>query len=326
MTYECQKLRERIKGPVFSVVTPFTKNGLIDFDNLEKYLDRIYNSGGKIFYVMAYNSRYSELSWEEIKQLNEFVVKKVKSLNNLNIVIVADPIHCSTDISIEFCKHADDIGADIISLIFREKFYSEKQVYQHYLDCALSTSIGILIHEMPFISGLGGHTVNWPITLLDKIANIENVIAIKEDAKEDEYSLEVINCLRERLSIIISGGGKRQWLRFSEMGCQSWLNGIGVFEPSLPIIFYDAHLRGDKYLIDLILNNIEDPFFENICKKFGWHIGIKAAMEARGIFPRFERMPLMPLDNNQMNFVRNEMAKIEPYINQVKDIHFKAKR
>ena len=49
-------------------------------------------------------------------------------------------------------------------------------------------------------------------------------------------------------------------------------------------------------------------------------------MEARGIFPRFERMPLMPLDNNQMTFVRNEMEKIEPYINQVKDIHFKSKR
>ena len=90
---------------------------------------------------------------------------------------------------------------------------------------------------MPFISGLGGHTVNWPISLLDKLADIQNLIAIKEDAKDDKYSYEVINCLKERLSIIISGGGKRQWLRFAEIGCESWLNGIGVFEPSLPIIF-----------------------------------------------------------------------------------------
>ena len=43
---------------------------------------------------MAYNSRFSELSWDEIKQLNHFVVKKVKNLNSSNIVIVADPIHC----------------------------------------------------------------------------------------------------------------------------------------------------------------------------------------------------------------------------------------
>ena len=274
---------------------------------------------------MAYNSRFSELSWDEIKQLNHFVVKKVKSLNSSNIVIVADPIHCSTKISIEFCIHAEDIGADLISLIFREKFYSENQIYQHFLQCANSTKVGILIHEMPFISGLGGHTVNWPISLLDKLADIQNLIAIKEDAKDDKYSYEVINCLKERLSIIISGGGKRQWLRFAEIGCNSWLNGIGVFEPYLPIIFYESYLKGDSSLMNLILEKIEDPFFKNICNSFGWHIGIKAAMEARNIFPRFERMPLLPLDNKQMELVKIEIKKIEPYIDQVKKIYFKNK-
>ena len=81
---------------------------------------------------MAYNSRFSELSWEEIKELNKFVVSRVKDLNSSNIVIVADPLHCSTEISIDFCKHAKEINADIISLIFREKFYSEEQVFTHY--------------------------------------------------------------------------------------------------------------------------------------------------------------------------------------------------
>ena len=162
-------LKEKIKGPVFSIITPFKKNGSIDFDSLSNYLNRIYKSGGKIFYVMAYNSRFSELSWEEIKELNKFVVSRVKDLNSSNIVIVADPLHCSTEISIDFCKHAKEINADIISLIFREKFYSEEQVFTHYEKCSKSCDIGILIHEMPFISGKGGHTINWPISLLEKL-------------------------------------------------------------------------------------------------------------------------------------------------------------
>ena len=253
------------------------------------------------FLCYGIQQQISELSWDEIKQLNHFVVKKVKSLNSSNIVIVADPIHCSTKISIEFCTHAEDIGADLISLIFREKFYSENQIYQHFLQCDNSTNIGILIHEMPFISGLGGHTINWPISLLDKLADIQNLIAIKEDAKDDKYSYDVINCLKERLSIIISGGGKRQWLSFADIGCNAWLNGIGVFEPYLPIIFYESYLKGDKFLMEFNLRKIEDPFFENIVKDFGWHVGIKAAMETRNIFPRFERMPLLPLDNKHGN-------------------------
>ena len=176
MKKNLDELRGKIKGPVFSIVTPFKKDLSIDYESLHNYLLRIYQSGGRIFYVMAYNSRFSELSWEEIKQLNKFVVQSVKKIDKQNIAIVADPLHCSTEISIDFCNHAKSIGADMISLIFREKFYSENQVFFHYKKCSEATDLGILIHEMPFISGKGGHTINWPISLLDKIANLETVI------------------------------------------------------------------------------------------------------------------------------------------------------
>ncbi len=304
-------LKEKIKGPVFSIITPFKKNGSIDFDSLNNYLNRIYKSGGKIFYVMAYNSRFSELSWEEIKELNKFVVSRVKDLNSSNIVIVADPLHCSTEISIDFCKHAKEINADIISLIFREKFYSEEQVFTHYEMCSKSCDIGILIHEMPFISGKGGHTINWPISLLEKIASLDSVVAIKEDAKDDEYSHQVIRALKEKVSIIISGGGKRQWLNFSKKGCQSWLNGIGVFEPVIPIIFYAAYKQNNQKIINFILNEIEYPFFKKIVDKYGWHIGIKASLEARNIFSRFERLPMMPINEKEMILVKDCMKEID---------------
>tara|TARA_Y100001978_G_scaffold195348_1_gene203490 strand:- start:117 stop:1094 length:978 start_codon:yes stop_codon:yes gene_type:complete len=320
MTSKFLALKDKIKGPVFSIVTPFKKDDSIDYDSLNNYIERIYSSGGRIFYVMAYNSRYSELSWEEIKELNYFVTSKVKKLNKSNVVIVADPLHCSTKISIDFCKHAENINADIISLIFREKFYSEKQVFSHYKKCAENSNIGILIHEMPFISGMGGHTINWPVSLLDKIANLDSVIAIKEDAKDDEYSHNVINCLKERLAIIISGGGKRQWLRFSNEGCQSWLNGIGVFEPKIPIIFYEAYKQKNEKILNYILNEIEDPFFEKIVAKYGWHIGIKACLEARNIFSRFERAPMMPIDDSEMSFVKEIMKTFDNKISNMVEL------
>ncbi len=320
MTSNFLALKDKIKGPVFSIVTPFKKNDSIDYYSLNNYINKIYSAGGRIFYVMAYNSRYSELSWEEIKELNCFVASKVKKLNKSNIVIVADPLHCSTKISIDFCKHAENINADIISLIFREKFYSEEQVFNHYKKCAENSNIGILIHEMPFISGKGGHTINWPISLLDKIANLESVIAIKEDAKDDEYSHNVINCLKERLAIIISGGGKRQWLRFANKGCQSWLNGIGVFEPKIPVIFYEAYKQKNEKILNFILNEIEDPFFEKIVAEYGWHIGIKACLEARNIFPRYERAPMMPIGESEMSFVREIMKTFDNKISHIVEL------
>ncbi len=293
---ELDQIRDKIKGPVFSVVTPFREeDDLVDYKALENYLSLIYQSGGRLFYVLAYNSRFSLLSWEEIKKLNEFVTKFVKSLGNDTVVIVADPLHCPTTVSMDFCKHAESIGADVISLVFREMFYSHEQVIKHYKMCADSCDIGLLIHEMPFINGRGGGLINWPIEILDRLADVPNIIALKEDAKDDQYSNSVISKIKDRISIVISGGGKRQWLRFAEAGCQSWLNGIGVFEPALAVKFWEAYQNKDQTTQDKIINKIEVEFFDKAVKKFGWHLAIKAALQARGLMSRHDRMPLLAL-------------------------------
>tara|TARA_B100002019_G_C21225200_1_gene577003 strand:+ start:244 stop:1170 length:927 start_codon:yes stop_codon:yes gene_type:complete len=298
-------------GPVFSIVTPFKEDKSIDYDSLGKYINNAYDSGAKNFYVMGYNSRFSELSWDEIKQLNKFVTEEVKSYDDENFVIVADPLHCSTDISLEFAQHGEQIGADMISLIFREKFYSNQQVIEHFKYIQKDSNIKILIHEMPFISGLGGHTVNWPVDLLDKLADFENIKAIKEDAKNDEYSNEVISTIKDRLSIVISGGGKRQWLRFADIGCQNWLNGIGVFEPKLAVNFWNAYVDKNMEYCDNLLNEVEVPFFSNLVSKYGWHLSIRAALEIVGHFPRTERLPMLPINESDFESFKEEFRKIE---------------
>lgn len=298
------ELKNKIKGPVFSIITPFNeKDESIDFESLGKYVELIYNSGGRIFYVMGYNSRFSELSWDEIKELNTFVTKKVKNLDQENIMIVADPLHCSTKVSIEFANHAKEIGADVISIICREKYYSEEQVFLHFKMIADAADIGILVHEMPFLSGYGGPPVHWSIPLVDRIASIEQVVAVKEDAKDDELSAKIINQIKDKAAIVISGGGKRQWLRFADIGCQSWLNGIGVFDPRLAIKFWGDYQNGNEKGYMDIINKIEVPFFEQGVKKFGWHLTIKAALEALDIMPRYERMPLLALSDDDAAIV-----------------------
>ena len=164
---------------------------------------------------------------------------------------------------------------------------------------------------MPFLNGLGGPIVNWPLTLLDKVADLNNVIAIKEDAKDDQYSQNAIKLLKDRLSIIISGGGKSQWLRFSDQGCQAWLNGIGVFEPRLATTFWNAWKKGDQNTVDKIVSKIEAPFFEYGVKKYGWHLTIKVALEHFGIMSQHDRMPLMPLPKEKCRKV-HEMLDLLP--------------
>ena len=305
-----ENVKSKIQGPVYSIITPFLEDDRIDFDSIESYINRIHNDGGKIYYVMAYNSRYGQLSNKEIFDLNEFVIKTVKNLNNDNIVIVGDPLHTSSKVTLEYALHAQSLGADLVSLIFREKYYTNKQVFSHFNFVAKNSDIGILIHGMPFLSGYGGPPINYPIDLLDRLADIPSVMAIKEDSKLDQYSNDAIKKIKDRLSIIISGGGKRQWLKVAEKGCRSWLNGIGVFEPILPTLFWNCYLKGDKENYQKIINDIEVPFFEKGVSKYGWHLTIKAALEHKGLMTRKERMPLLALNKKDYHDVCKLIEKL----------------
>lgn len=304
MSMNYNEIKDRIKGPVCSIITPFLTDDSIDYESLGNSIQRIYDGGGRIFYVMGYNSRFSELSWDEIKELNKFVTQKVKAIDPNNIMIVADPLHCSTKVSAEFAVHAKEVGADVISIICREKYYSDDQIFEHFNYIAKASEIGILIHEMPFLSGYGGPPRNYTLELLDRICDIPNVIALKEDAKDDVFSKQVIDLVKDRVAIVISGGGKRQWLRFADDGCQAWLNGIGVFDPRLCTQFYKFYQEGNKEGYMNIIEKIEVPFFEKGVKKYGWHLTIKAALESLGIMSRYERLPLLAIDDQAYEEVK----------------------
>ena len=99
-------IQDKLKGPVFSIITPF-KGEDIDYDGLCSYIQYLYDNGAKLFYAMAFNTRYLLMSEEEILKVNEVVIKKVKSFEDPEtLVIVGDPLDCSTETSIQFAEHA----------------------------------------------------------------------------------------------------------------------------------------------------------------------------------------------------------------------------
>ena len=306
-----QEIKNKLHGPVFPIVTPFTKTGGLDFDSLKGYLDYLYEGGARNFYVMAYNSRFGVLTDQEIMTLNRVTTEHIKNKDQGCVVIIGDPIHCSTDQSIKFAKEGKEFGADVISLLYKEKVYFDDQIYQHFQAVAAASDIGLLIHEMKLDNGIPGKPplVHWPLEVLDKISNIPSVVAIKEDAKEDQYTDDVFNLLKDRISIITSGNGKKQWLQFAKKGCHGWLTGTASFDPRIAIKFYEHYNNGNLDKCQEIINKIEIPF-DNVKNKYGWHLGIKSAMEAVGVMKRDERMPLIKLPESDHSNIVEAMIEI----------------
>jgi 4-hydroxy-tetrahydrodipicolinate synthase len=305
-------LKEKLKGPIFSIITPFKKNENIDYQALSKYIKYLYIRGARCFYVMVYNSRLSLLDEQEIIKLNLFVIKCVKKINKENVVICAEPYHTSTKKSLQLVNLFYKNGADIVSLIFGEKFYSENQIFSHFKKIDKLSKCKLLLHQQPFENGISSNppTINYSVKLLKRIAKLDKFIAMKEDAKNEKLTIDICKSTKKDLIIITSGGGKRQWLKAAKFGCQSWLSGISNLDPKIALDFYDFYKKKEKKEILKIIKKLEDPFFK-IKNKYGWHLTIKAMLESKNIFNKFERAPLVHVESKAFKDIKKVFMKMK---------------
>lgn len=261
---------------------------------------------------MVYNSRLSLMTEKEVLKINIFCIKEIKRLDKKNLIICAEPYHCSTEQSIRYINYFKRKGADIVSVIFGEKFYSDSQLYNHFKSIHHKTNCFLLLHQQPIENGLSNkpYNIHYSMNILNKISKLKRFIAMKEDAKNDSYTKEICRNISKKMTIITSGGGKRQWLKAVKYGSTSWLSGVSNLNPRIAIDFYDHFKNNDKKKIKMIIEEIEDPFFK-IKNKYGWHLTIKAFLEINKNFKRFERSPLKELSNEEMIKIKTVFKKIK---------------
>ena len=310
-----EQLKEKLQGCVYSVFTPYDENEALDFEALERYLTHLYNTGARKFYVMAYNSRYAQLSNDEIFELNAFVTRTVKGLHPENIAIVGDPIHCTTKVSTEFARHAKDIGADLISLLVQEKYYSDDQILDHFAEVGRDSGQALLIHEMVFMSGFDGSQMHWPRSLFAGLPKIPEIMALKEDAKVFETTCAALE-LEPRIRVIISGR-KSALMQYKDHGAKAYLNGISSLDARIGETFWKAFEDGDKKTTDFILEKLEAPFFDVVPAKYGWHRVNKALLQAAGLMHRRDRMPLNHLSDEEFKLVEEVYPELKSALEEL---------
>lgn len=316
MKKNIKDLKRLIKGPVFSIHTPFKKNGEIDYISLKKYLEFLYKRGARVFYVMVYNSRLGLLNQDEIIKLNIFCVKIIKKLSIENVIICAEPYQCSTDQTIKYVNKFADAGADLVSLIFGEKYYSDVQIFEHFKKINSKSKSLLLLHQQFLENGMSAKPLHryYSIQLLKKIFKLKKFVAMKEDAKKEIYTKKILKELNE-IIIIKAGGGKKAWLKAAKFNCPAWLCGVANMDPLIAVDFYNYYRSKDLKNCNLLIEIFEIPV-NSLMKKFGWHITIKALMEKNKVIKRFERSPLKEIEDKKMHIIDSYFNKISDKANK----------
>ena len=296
-------------GPFYTIFTPFAEDLTVDFDALDYYLRKLYEQGARRFYAMAYNSRYGLLSDDEIIELNDHCASTIKRMDPTNLVVVGDSILGSTSKSVEFASFAKESGADLVSILFQEKFFSDEQVLEHYSQVGNGSGMPIMVHEMPLTSGYDGSQMHWPTSLLDSLRKVTHVAAVKEDSKNFALTSRALQ-LEPDIRIVIAGS-KKSFLPFYKLGARAYLNGISIIDAGIGEYFWRALEDQDDEKVSELIRSVEDPFFDLLVAKYGWHRVNKAILEAAGYMPRRERMPMVHLGDAEQSEVAEVFATMK---------------
>lgn len=306
-----EKLKNRLKGPVFPVPVPFTESEDVDYHALEQYVDML--AGYEVPAIMATvgTSRYNLLTREEMLAVNETIASTAAG-RSMTIAAGPGPASGSTRENIQFAEKATVAGADAILVVYPERWYADGDVIGFFHTIADQAELGIMVHAVPMRDGFGGVSAikHLDADLLEKIAEKENVIGVKEENADRKVYEEIRDRLNDRLPIIGAGGAMRRFMGDAKQGASAYLVGLGSFRPDLAMQFYDAVMGGDEEKAEAITSRYEDVYFP-LAVELGWHRALKETLHlVHGMSP-YERKPLSRVGSEGQSRLYDKLKEME---------------
>ena len=184
-----------LQGTYTAIVTPFNKNGEVDFDNFEKLVEFQIENGVEGIVVGGSTGENFALSHKEKTAL---LVKAVE-ISSGRIAVIAGTGTNETQASADFTLLAKELGADAALVV--APYYnkpSQEGLFEHYRIIAELSNLPIIIYNIP-----GRSCVNIDSDTVIKLANTcPNIIGIKEASADLEQMMDIIRKAPEHFTLL----------------------------------------------------------------------------------------------------------------------------
>ncbi len=216
-----------------AMITPFNKEGEIDYEQAKKLTSALLDSGSDGVVVAATTGESPTITWEEEFRL----FTEVKSAAGEKGTVIAYTGSNSTAEAIEATKEAERIGVDACLLVV--PYYnkpSQDGLYQHFKAIAQETSLPCILYNVPSRT-----VVSLSADTAIKLSHIDNIIGVKEASGNLDAISKIISNTRE--DFLIWSGNDGDTLPILTLG------GYGVISVA-------SHLVGSqiKKMIDAFID------------------------------------------------------------------------
>ncbi|TCS92564.1 4-hydroxy-tetrahydrodipicolinate synthase [Hazenella coriacea] len=272
---------------VTAMITPFTKEHQIDWLSLEKVIEHLIETGTDAIVVSGTTAESPNLSKEEKLKLFQFTLNQVQG----RVKVIAGTGSNNTEETIDFTKEAEKIGVDGVMLVV--PYYnkpSQEGLYQHFAAIATSTSLPVMLYNVPGRTG-----VNMSVSTMVKLVSLKNVVAIKEASGDLTQISQLIASIPDDVAVYSGDDG----ITLPVMA----VGGVGVVSVASHVIgkemkkMIEAFFAGDHETATSIHQQFL-PVFQGLFITSN-PVPVKYALSKLNLCEPWVRLPLVEMDETE---------------------------
>lgn len=291
---------KKLYGVTTAMTTPFTENGEVDVDALEKQTEFLIQKGVQCLYPCGTTGEMFLMSVEERKLVAKTVVKKAAGR-------VTVFVHCGAMTpkdTITLARDAYEGGADGVGVVTPIFFTVDDRAmiaYYKEISDALPKDFPMYVYVIP---QLAHNDVS--ASCMEKIAEeCPNVIGVKYSFADMRRIIEYTKVRGGNFSVV--PGADDWFLPALSVGCDGVVSGCSGPFPEAFVAIYDAYRRGN---IDLARKAQTAATKLVYLMKFGSDMSIfKHILTMRGISGGHMKKPLLDLTEEQVKQLSKEVKK-----------------
>ncbi len=290
---------KKFEGTGVALVTPFRKDGSIDFKAFEKLLDHVINDGVDYLVALGTTSEYPALTKDESEAVVSFITEK----NQRKLPLIQGIGGNSTSEVVKTIQKTDFTQIDaILSVVPYYNKPSQKGIIQHFTSIASVSPVPIILYNVP---GRTGKNMEAD-TVLYLAHNNDNIIGLKEAAGDMVQAMEIIQ--KKPDDFLVLSGEDVLTMPLIAAGANGVISVTANAYPATYRKMVRAAIEGRieearKLHYDLL--QFSEMIFED-----GNPSGIKAALQIKDITQSAVRSPLTTISRSLYGKLDNEIKQI----------------
>ena len=280
---------------ITAMVTPFQKDGAIDWDGVAKIAEHLANTGHD---AIAVNGTTGEAPTTKTSEKLE-VIRVVKSTVGDRVKVLTGAGDNETAYTVDQAKRCAELGVD--GLLIVAPYYNKPPqagIEAHFKAVAAATDLPIMMYDIPGRTGVAIEEET-----ICRLAEVKNIVALK-DAKGNPASTSWVI---SRTGLPVYSGDDILNLPLLSVGAVGFVSVCGHTVGNQLKAMLDAWFAGDSVRA-LEIHQELLPVFTGTFRTQG-AILTKAALNAMGLPGGFTRLPLVDATEAQIAQLREDLRQ-----------------